>query len=215
MFDIYLSAFALFFVVIDPIGTAPVFLAVTKKNTVKEKAQIAIECIVISTVILVFFSLIGNYIFGYLKISFPALGIAGGIILFLVALKMLFEDADTDVDIISENTDNRVSIFPLAVPLLAGAASITSVIVIMNDFREDVFNQVIIIAALLTVMVITFIVFYTLAKTGKFINGNITNVISRVMAVILSGLSIQFIINGIQAIKFWLFFELKYFYIGG
>ena len=196
MFDIYLSAFALFFVVIDPIGTAPVFLSVTKNNTIKEKVQIAIECIIIATVILVFFALIGNYIFGYLKISFPALGIAGGIILFLVALKMLFEEDDSDINIKSDNTGNRVSIFPLAVPLLAGAASITSVIVIMNDLREDLFNQIIIIAALLTVMLITFIVFYTLAKTGRFINRNITNVISRVMAIILSGLSIQFIING-------------------
>ena len=196
MFDIYLSAFALFFVVIDPIGTAPVFLSVTKNNTIKEKVQIAIECIIIATVILVFFALIGNYIFGYLKISFPALGIAGGIILFLVALKMLFEEDDSDINIKSDNTGNRVSIFPLAVPLLAGAASITSVIVIMNDLREDLFNQIIIIAALLTVMLITFIVFYTLAKTGRFINRNITNVISRVMAIILSGFSIQFIING-------------------
>jgi|TARA_B110000977_G_C11036195_1_gene477176 multiple antibiotic resistance protein len=201
MFDIYLSAFALFFVVIDPIGTAPVFLSVTKNNTIKEKVQIAIECIIIATVILVFFALIGNYIFGYLKISFPALGIAGGIILFLVALKMLFEEDDSDINIKSDNTGNRVSIFPLAVPLLAGAASITSVIVIMNDLREDLFNQIIIIAALLTVMLITFIVFYTLAKTGRFINRNITNVISRVMAIILSGLSIQFIINGILAIN--------------
>ena len=169
MFDIYLSAFALFFVVIDPIGTAPVFLSVTKNNTIKEKVQIAIECIIIATVILVFFALIGNYIFGYLKISFPALGIAGGIILFLVALKMLFEEHDSDINIKSDNTGNRVSIFPLAVPLLAGAASITSVIVIMNDLREDLFNQIIIIAALLTVMLITFIFFYTLAKTGRFI----------------------------------------------
>ena len=201
MFDIYLSAFALFFVVIDPIGTAPVFLSVTKNNTIKEKVQIAIECIIIATVILVFFALIGNYIFGYLKISFPALGIAGGIILFLVALKMLFEEDDSDINIKSDNTGNRVSIFPLAVPLLAGAASITSVIVIMNDLREDLFNQIIIIAALLTVMLITFIVFYTLAKTGRFINRNITNVISRVRAIILSGLSIQFIINGILAIN--------------
>jgi len=201
MFDIYLSAFALFFVVIDPIGTAPVFLSVTKNNTIKEKVQIAIECIIIATVILVFFALIGNYIFGYLKISFPALGIAGGIILFLVALKMLFEEDGSDINIKSDNTGNRVSIFPLAVPLLAGAASITSVIVIMNDLREDLFNQIIIIAALLTVMLITFIVFYTLAKTGRFINRNITNVISRVMAIILSGLSIQFIINGILAIN--------------
>mgnify|MGYP000442166188 FL=1 len=200
MFDIYLSAFALFLVVIDPIGTAPVFLSVTKNNTVTERVQIAFESVFISSAILVTFSLLGNYIFGYLKISYPALGIAGGIILFLVALKMLFEDPNSVTT--SVDSSNRVSIFPLAVPLLAGAASITSVIVIMNELQGDILNQTLIISALLTVMLITLAVFYILARTGKFINKNITNVISKVMAIILSGLSIQFIINGIKAINF-------------
>lgn len=202
MFDIYLSAFALFLVVIDPIGTAPMFISVTKNNSVKEKSKIAVESVLIASCILVFFSLIGNYIFGYLKISFPALGIAGGIILFLVALKMLFEDADLEVKINSDNQSNRVSIFPLAVPLLAGAGSITSIIVIMNDSQGNIYDQIVIILALLSVMLITLVVFFTLARTGSFINKNFANVISRVMAIILSGLSIQFIINGIQEIKF-------------
>ena len=202
MFDIYFSAFALFLVVIDPIGTAPMFISVTKNNSVKEKSKIALESVLIASCILVFFSLIGNYIFGYLKISFPALGIAGGIILFLVALKMLFEDADLEVKINSDNQSNRVSIFPLAVPLLAGAGSITSIIVIMNDSQGNIYDQIIIILALLSVMLITLVVFFTLARTGSFINKNFANVISRVMAIILSGLSIQFIINGIQEIKF-------------
>ena len=200
MFDIYLTAFALFLVVIDPIGTAPVFLSVTKNNTVTERVQIAFESVFIASAILVTFSLLGNYIFGYLEISYPALGIAGGIILFLVALKMLFEDPNSETT--SIDSSNRVSIFPLAVPLLAGAASITSVIVIMNELQGDIFNQTLIISALLTVMLITLVVFYILARTGKFINKNITNVISKVMAIILSGLSIQFIINGIKAINF-------------
>ena len=200
MFDIYLSAFALFLVVIDPIGTAPVFLSVTKNNTVTERVQIAFESVFIASAILVTFSLLGNYIFGYLKISYPALGIAGGIILFLVALKMLFEDPSSETA--SIDSSNRVSIFPLAVPLLAGAASITSLIVIMNELQGDLLNQTLIISALLTVMLITLAVFYILARTGKFINKNITNVISKVMAIILSGLSIQFIINGIKAINF-------------
>ena len=200
MFDIYLSAFALFLVVIDPIGTAPVFLSVTKNNTVTERVQIAFESVFIASAILVTFSLLGNYIFGYLKISYPALGIAGGIILFLVALKMLFEDPSSETA--SIDSSNRISIFPLAVPLLAGAASITSVIVIMNELQGDLLNQTLIISALLTVMLITLAVFYILARTGKFINKNITNVISKVMAIILSGLSIQFIINGIKAINF-------------
>ena len=200
MFDIYLSAFALFLVVIDPIGTAPVFLSVTKSNTVTERVQIAFESVFIASAILVTFSLLGNYIFGYLKISYPALGIAGGIILFLVALKMLFEDPSSETT--SIDSSNRISIFPLAVPLLAGAASITSVIVIMNELQGDLLNQTLIISALLTVMLITLAVFYILARTGKFINKNITNVISKVMAIILSGLSIQFIINGIKAINF-------------
>ena len=77
-----------------------------------------------------------------------------------------------------------------------------AVIVIVNDLQRDIFSQIVVIFALLSVMLITFIVFYSLSKTEKFISKNMTNIISRVMAIILSGLSIQFIINGIKAITF-------------
>ena len=93
---------------------------------------------------------------------------------------------------------NKLSIFPLAIPILAGPAAITSVIVIATKYQGDLILQSISILGLVAVMIITLIFFLMLVKSDKFLNKNITNIISRVIAIILAALSIQYIIDGLQ-----------------
>ena len=90
MIEIFLKTFIFYFIVIDPIGSAPIFLVVTEHLSIKEKIKTALHGTFIATLILLFFGLLGNSILAYLKISFPAFTIAGGIILFVIALEMLF-----------------------------------------------------------------------------------------------------------------------------
>ena len=199
MIEIFFKTFIFYFIVIDPIGSTPIFLVVTEHLDVKEKIKTALHGTFIATLILVFFGLLGNSVLAYLKISFPAFTIAGGIILFIISLEMLFDKRHQRKEEDVNFTSDKLSIFPLATPLLAGPAAITSVIVSVtatgNDFRNQAIGMLALVAATLT----TFIILFIAAKTEKILNKRIISVFSRIVAIILAGLSIQYILNGIKA----------------
>ena len=200
MLEIFFQTFVLYFVVIDPLAAAPLFLIVTQGLKVKIKLKTAFEATLIATLILIFFAILGNFILSYLQISLSAFTIAGGIILFLISLEMLFDKrSQRKEDEIKENSA-ATSIFPLAIPLLAGPAAITSVMVSVADMGTNLVSQATGLLALILVMILTFISFYVVSKSSKIINKKVTSVISRVIGIILAGLSVQFILDGIQKI---------------
>jgi multiple antibiotic resistance protein len=198
MLEIFIQTFFLYFIVIDPLGTTPLFLIVTQHMETKDKIKTALSATTIATLILLFFALLGSSLLSYLNISFPAFTIAGGVILFLISIEMLFDKRqqrkEDDLDYNSE----RVSVFPLATPLLAGPAGITSVIVSVSDIGNNFTNQVVGMFSLITVLFITFIIFFIASKSSKAINKKVISVISRVIAIILAGLSVQYILDGIK-----------------
>ena len=197
MLEVFIQAVVLYFVVIDPIGNTPIFMSITRKQSEREKYQTAIEGICIATIILILFSIIGQLLLSYLNISMESFRIAGGIILFLIAIEMLFNKRQERKEQIIEKNKDKLSVFPLAIPILAGPAAITSVIVIATKYQDDLILQSISLLGLIVVMFVTLIFFLLLAKSDKFINKNITNVISRVIAIILAALSVQYIIDGL------------------
>ena len=199
MIEIFLKTFIFYFIVIDPIGSAPIFLVVTEHLSIKEKIKTALHGTFIATLILLFFGLLGNSVLAYLKISFPAFTIAGGIILFIISLEMLFDKRHQRKEEDVNFTSDKLSIFPLATPLLAGPAAITSVIVSVSAIGNDFSKQAIGMLALTSVTITTFIILFIAAKSEKIINKRIISVFSRIVAIILAGLSIQYILDGIKA----------------
>ena len=198
MIEIFFKTFIFYFIVIDPIGSTPIFLVVTEHLSIKEKIKTALHGTFIATLILLFFGLLGNGILAYLKISFPAFTIAGGIILFIIALEMLFDKRHQRKEENVNFTSDKLSIFPLATPLLAGPAAITSVIVSVSSTGPDFIKQAIGMGALIAATLVTFIILFIAAKSEKIINKRIISVFSRVVAIILAGLSIQYILDGIK-----------------
>ena len=199
MTEIFLKTFIFYFIVIDPIGSTPIFLVVTEHLDIKEKIKTALHGTFIATLILLFFGLLGNSVLAYLKISFPAFTIAGGIILFIISLEMLFDKRHQRKEEDVNFTSDKLSIFPLATPLLAGPAAITSVIVSVSAIGNDFSKQAIGMLALTSVTITTFIILFIAAKSEKIINKRIISVFSRIVAIILAGLSIQYILDGIKA----------------
>ena len=199
MTELFLKTFIFYFIVIDPIGSTPIFLVVTEHLDVKEKIKTALHGTFIATLILLFFGLLGNSVLAYLKISFPGFTIAGGIILFIISLEMLFDKRHQRKEENVNFTSDKLSIFPLATPLLAGPAAITSVIVSVsatgNDFSKQAIGMLALVAATLT----TFVILFIAAKSEKIINKRIISIFSRIVAIVLAGLSIQYILNGIKA----------------
>jgi multiple antibiotic resistance protein len=198
MIELFLKTFIFYFIVIDPIGSTPLFLVVTEHLSVKEKIKTALHGTFIATLILLFFGLLGNSVLTYLNISFPAFTIAGGIILFIIALEMLFDKRHQRKEENTNFTSDKLSIFPLATPLLAGPAAITSVIVSVSAMGNNFSNQAIGMFALVTVTLTTFIILFLAAKSEKIINKRIISIFSRIVAIVLAGLSIQYILDGIK-----------------
>ena len=214
MFESFVTAFIIYFVVIDPIGNAPIFLAVTEAQDRARKLRTALEGTAIATAIMLFFALCGAWILGYLNITEAAFKIAGGIILFLVALDMLAakrqerkraestgSDSSTASEAAAEETDgDNLAIYPLAIPLLAGPSAIMSVIVVNAGFTGALASTLTGYAALLAVMVATGIILCLTVVAEGWLNEKITMVFSRITAIILAGLSVQYVIDGLAAI---------------
>ena len=198
MLEIFIKTFVLYFIVIDPLGSTPLFLIITQHLETKDKIKTALGGVVIATIILLFFALLGNFILSYLNISFSAFTVAGGIILFLISMEMLFDKRQQRKEGDLNYSSDKISVFPLAIPLLAGPAAITSIIVSVTDIGGNFTNQVVGIFSLFLVMVITFIIFYVASKSSNIINKKVISVISRVIAIILAGLSVQYILDGIK-----------------
>ena len=198
MLEIFIKTFVLYFIVIDPLGNTPLFLIITQHLEKKDKIKTALGGIMIATIILLFFALLGNFILSYLNISFSAFTVAGGIILFLISMEMLFDKRQQRKEGDLNYSSDKISVFPLATPLLAGPAGITSIIVSVTDIGGNFTNQVVGIFSLFLVMVITFIIFYVASKSSNTINKKVISVISRVIAIILAGLSVQYILDGIK-----------------
>ena len=199
MLEIFLQYFVLYFVVIDPIGTTPLFLVVTKGLNAKDKNKVAFEGVLIATIVLLFFAFFGNYVLKYLGISFPAFTIAGGVILFLIALEMLFDIRSERKKRSINDKRDKISIFPIAIPLLAGPAAITSVILTISQAEGSYSLLIINIICLISVMLVSFIILRVFTKFQKFINEKIINIFSRVIGIILAALSIQYILEGIKS----------------
>ena len=198
MIEIFVQSFVLYFVVIDPIGSAPIFFVITKNLNINGKIKTAINSTIIAFLVLIFFALLGNYIFNHLSITFPALKIAGGIILFIVSLEMLFNKRQGRKE---ENTNfhsDNISVFPIAIPLLAGPAAIISVVVSVTNIGNNYINQIVGIASLVLVMIITFIAFFIVSIFEKLVNEKLISIFSSSTAIILTGLIVQYIFYGIS-----------------
>jgi|TARA_B110000438_G_C15716031_1_gene607527 multiple antibiotic resistance protein len=195
----FLTAFVIYFVVIDPVGSAPIFLSVTSHLTKVQKYKVAIEATIIASLIMIFFGMCGTWILHYLQISISAFKIAGGIILLLVALDMLSSKRhDRKRQQLSEDDGNDgVAVYPLAIPLLAGPAAITSVMMISGGSNINLENMLPGYFALILVMFITALIFMLTGFFQEYINYKITSVFSRITAIILAALSIQYLINGL------------------
>ena len=194
-FEDFINFFALYFLVIDPIGTLAVFLSVLP-NIKNNKEKVAIEAVFYAFLILVFFLFLGGFILEHLNIDLYSLKIAGGIILLIISLEMMFDKRLERKKKIIKSDDIYNPIFPLAIPLLAGPASITSVIVTTSDSLSysHYINNVL---AILAVLIITLFLFLITLRFERFLKKQILQVTSRIIGILLAALSLQYILDGI------------------
>lgn len=195
-----ITAFATLFVIIDPIGLAPIFAALTQGMPVKQRRGVAIRASAIAIGLLVLFALLGESVLGFIGISMPAFQIAGGILLFLTALQMLFEQRQNRREDHADEdpTDDDPSVFPLALPLMAGPGAIATMILLMGQ-TQDALGYASVIGAMIGVVLIAFLLFLAAPLIERALGKVGINVVSRLLGMLLAALSVQFVLDGLRA----------------
>ena len=196
MIDI-LAVFITFFAVIDPIGTIPVFIAVTAQYDQKTKRKVALLATVVSAGVLLFFLVIGEIVLTALDIPLPAFQISGGIVLFLFALNMIFGDSKPDEEIKSlQDSHKETAIFPLAVPSIASPGAMLAAVLLTKNSVYTLWEQTQTALVMLLVLLFVYILMLLAGFIDKLIGKSGASVISRVMGLILSSIAITNILAG-------------------
>ena len=201
--ELFLSALAVLFVIIDPPGCAPIFATLTKGTSRKHQNTMAVKSVFIAAIILFGFAYVGEFLFAKLGISLDALRIAGGIMLFIIGLNMVFEKRtekrkDRAEDVLEEIDDPEdISVFPMGIPMIAGPGTMGSLLIFMSEAQSQT-QEFAILAALGVTLLITLLAFLISGPLMKLMGESFTEVLTRVLGVLLATLAVQFVIDGIK-----------------
>ena len=201
MIELFVSAFVTFRVVIDPPGCAPIFASVTSGATAAHRRAMAIRSVLVATGILIFFGLLGEDLLRALGVSLSAFRIAGGILLFLIAIDMVFEKRterrETRAEEVSAAHVEDVSIFPMAIPMIAGPGSIASVMLLMAR-TDGLAPSLVVVGALLLTLALTLGALLLAGPLMRLLGHKMEAMLTRLLGVILAALAAQFVIDGIK-----------------
>ena len=192
-----ITAFATLFVVIDPPGLVPLFIALTQGMDRDHRRRLALRACIIAAILLTLFGLLGEQLLGFIGISMPAFRIAGGILLFLTALDMLFERRTQRREGQKTDPDHDPSVFPLATPLIAGPGAIATMILLVGQ-SPDLTATALVLALMLAVLVSTFLFLLASPFIERLLGRTGTIVITRLLGMLLAALSVQFVIDGVK-----------------
>jgi len=204
MSEVFLNSFAVLFIAIDAVGIGPLFLSLTYGASTKQRIQIALRSSLIAFIVLLIFAYGGQFFFNWIGVSLNSLKVAGGIILLIIAIEMLLDKRrirreENASKALSEKTIDEITVFPLSIPLIAGPAALTSIVLLINANSFSNENLLMVYLALALVMFVTLLHMLFSTFIAKFAGKNILNVFSRVIALILASLAIQFVIDGLKS----------------
>lgn len=197
-YAIYITAFVTLFVIIDPFGLAPLFVALTQGEDARHRRNIAIRSCAIGAFLLTLFGLFGEALLGFVGISMPAFRIAGGILLFLTALDMLFERRTKRREDQSASA-NDPSVFPLATPLIAGPGAMATMILLVGQSPSDWAWIAAVHLVMVLVLCVTLIFFLAAGVIERLLGPTGINVVTRLLGMLLAALSVQFVLDGLRA----------------
>lgn len=189
------------FVVIDPIGSIPVFLFATARVPADMHRQFAIRAVVIAAVVLLAFLVGGQFVLEALGLQLGTFQIAGGIILFLFALTMIFGDSKPASEIEALQRDHlEGAVFPMAMPSIASPGAMLAVVILTDNHRHSVSEQAVTVGLLVIVLLITLLLLLAAAKIQKLIGPTGASVVSRVMGIVLATIAVDAVLAGLDTL---------------
>jgi multiple antibiotic resistance protein len=201
--ELFVSAFITLFVVIDPPGCAPIYAGLTKGATPAQARSMALRATIIASVILLIFALFGKELLGALHIELNSFRIAGGLMLFFIAFDMVFEKRTQRREERAEKVAatpeiEDVSVFPMAMPMLAGPGAIAAVMLLMNEAAGEPEKVAQVLAALAAVLIITAAALVAAGPLIRLLGDKVEAVITRLLGVLLAALAAQYVIDGLK-----------------
>ncbi|MBO81167.1 MarC family protein [Citromicrobium bathyomarinum] len=202
MLELFFSAFVTFFVVVDPPGCAPIYAGLTREASRAQTVSMAIRATVISGLILLVFGLFGEQLLGALGIELDSFRIAGGIMLFMIAIDMVFEKRterrEERAEKINANPEiEDVSVFPMAMPMMAGPGAIAAIMLLMNQ-ATGIEESIVVFGAAGLVLLITMASLIAARPLMNLVGTRIEAAITRLLGVLLAALASQFVIDGLR-----------------
>ena len=202
MIELFTSAFITLLVIIDPPGCAPIFASLTRGAEAAHRRRMAIRSAMVAWGILVFFALLGEPMLDTLGIDLASFRIAGGIMLFIIALEMVFEKRTQRREVRASAIEgtpeaNDISIFPMAIPMIAGPGSIASIMLLIGRADGPV-EWAIVLSAMTLVIVLTLLALLAAAPLMRMIGAKLEAMITRILGVVLAALAAQFVIDGLK-----------------
>jgi len=194
----FFAIFIVFFAVIDPIGSVPVFIAVTSGYDAQAKRKIAVRATVVSALVLLFFVVAGEVILKAIDIPLSAFQIAGGIVLFLFSLSMIFGESKPEEELKMIKSETETAIFPLAVPSIASPGAMLAAVMLTENDRYNLWEQAQTSAIMLLVLLIVLILLFVASWIHRVIGNSGASIISRVMGLILSSVAVSSVLTGIK-----------------
>ena len=203
---IFSASFVTFFVLIDALGVAPVFASLTARGPSSYRRSMAVRSVFVGTIIIFGFAFFGAWLLGQLHITIDAFRAAGGILLFIIALDMVFEkrterrESRAESVLADEQESGQledISVFPLGIPMLAGPGSIATAMLYMSE-SETWLAQAAVLSAVAANMAICLLVFLAAGPLMRVMGESIAGAITRIFGVILAALSVQLLIDGIK-----------------
>ena len=204
MIELYISSLITFFVVIDPPGCAPIYAGLSAGASTVQKRAMAMRAVGVAAAILFVFALFGEALLKGLGISLASFRIAGGIMLFLIALEMVFEKRterreDRAAKVASDPEVEDVSIFPMAMPMIAGPGSIASVMLLMSR-NSGLERSAVVLGAMVTILLLTLVALLAAGPIMRILGAKIEAVITRLLGVLLAALAVQFVLDGLSVV---------------
>ncbi len=197
-----LKALLTLFVVIDPAGLVPVFVSLAGTRTSDVQASIARRAVLIAGGVLLAFSLVGRPLLAYLGVSVWALQIAGGILLFRIAVDMVF--AQLRRETVEEEAEARakedISVFPLAIPLIAGPGALASILILMTEARGELAASGLVLLSAAVVLVVSYVALRAAVRLAGLLGQTGVNVVTRVLGLILAALAVQYVADGLAGL---------------
>ena len=203
MMELFVSALITFFVAIDPPGCAAIYASMTTEATPAQRRIMAFRAIFVSAIILLIFGFFGEALLTAIGVDLASFRIAGGIMLFIIALEMVFEKRterreDRAQEIIDTPEIEDVSIFPMAMPMIAGPGSIAALMLYIGR-AETTMEQWVVLAAVGVILIVMLFSMLLAGPLMKIMGQKVETVVTRVLGVILAALAIQFVVDGLKA----------------